>query len=229
MGEFKVVGRAAGSGAFKELDRAAGSGAWKTLEWESAYEDFTTFTEVDVGADRIQKTANHIDHNAFRNEDTYLYKDYGVAHFGDFTHKIKAKMVAGSAAGSLGVVWALANDLDDIYGLFQGGKTSISGELYHDSGNQYVYMREMYDTHQYTDLSVNLGSVNVWKYIKFVKSGTAFNIYIYSNSDYTGLLDTLTRTLHGNWSFKYLYACNTLNTGDNINVDNDIENFDLGE
>ena len=42
MGEFKVLGRASGSGAFKELNRASGSGAWKTLEWESA--------GVDIGA-----------------------------------------------------------------------------------------------------------------------------------------------------------------------------------
>ena len=54
------------------------------------YEDFTTYTVQDVN-NRFIITTNKIDvNNMPRNEDAWVYKDAGVAHFGsDFEHDVK--------------------------------------------------------------------------------------------------------------------------------------------
>ena len=185
-------------------------------------EDFTSFTEVDIAADRIQKTAQHIDHYAKDNETTYLYKDYGAAHFDDFTHYIKIKKVSGDYAS--GIVWMLANDLGDVETLRGAAKTFIVLEL---TGANHLYLREIDDYSTYSDdYTITQGT---WNYVKIVKSGTSLNAYIYSDAGYSTLLDTLTLTLHGDWTFKYLYGCNTQNTGADNYVQTDIENFNLGE
>lgn len=195
---------------------------WPILPILSPYEDFTTFTEVDIPADRIQKTAQHIDHYAKDNETTYLYKDYGAAHFDDFTHYIKIKKVSGDYAS--GIVWMLANDLGDVETLRGAAKTFIVLEL---TGANHLYLREIDDYSTYSDdYTITQGT---WNYVKIVKSGTSLNAYIYSDAGYSTLLDTLTLTLHGDWTFKYLYGCNTQNTGADNYVQTDIENFNLGE
>jgi len=62
-----------------------------------------------------------------------------------------------------------------------------------------------------------------------VKSGTSLTVYIYSDSARTNLLATLSLTLHGDWSFRYIFACSTYNSGGSYYGDCDIENLDLQE
>ena len=215
MSEWKALRKASGTG-WKELERESGTG-WKALEWE--YEDFTTFTEVDVGADRIQKTANHIDHLAYRNESTYLYKDYGVDHFGNFTHKIKVKRETVNLDG-WGCVWGLSNVINDNYNT----ATQIIVNFY---GSSMIYLYER-NSNDWYGQSWSSASGSTWYYIKIVKSGTALSAYIYSDSDYSNLLTTLSLTLHVDHQFRYLYGCNTYNSGDSHYINTDIENFNLG-
>ena len=223
MGTWKSLKTASGTG-WKAIDREAGTG-WKALEFESAYEDFTTFTEVDVAADRIQKTANHIDYHGYRNERTYLYKDYSAVHFGDFTHKIKVKFVASSAYAMV-YLWILANNVgsgDQIHGY-----THIEIYFYETTGEaKSIQLRERYSNTSYTTVMTGI-AYDTWYYIKLVKSGTSFNAYIYSDSDYSTLLDTLSLTLHADHTFRYLYGCNTYYHGGAGDGSVDIENFDLG-
>jgi hypothetical protein len=185
------------------------------------YEDFTAFTEVDVAADRIQKTANHIDHHAYRNETTYLYKDYGAAHFGDFTHKIKVRSNGG--ASNNGALWMLANNIGELKTL----KDSSNNHIFLFGFGTTLYLREVSSGLNYSD-STSF-TANTWYYMKIVKLGTSLNAYVYSDDTYTTLLDTLTLTLHTDHTFRYLYGCNTYNSGDAYNAINDIENFDIGE
>ncbi len=186
-----------------------------------AYEDFTTFTEVDVGADRIQKTENHVDHHAYRNEATYLYKDYGVNHFGDFTHKIKFK-TNGGVSGH-GAVWMESNNIGDINDLRNNSWANI---LLFGFGTT-LYLREYRNGLNYSDSSAI--SADTWYYAKIVKNGTSLTCYIYTDSEYSTLHDTLDLTLHVNYTFRYLYACNSYNDGNTYNAINDIDNYDLGE
>ena len=200
------------------------NGEWRELLWETAYEDFTTFTEVDIAADRIQKTANHVDHIAYRNEDTYLYKDYGVGHFGNFTHKIKWKGNIVSS-GAMGIFWVVANNLDDVKGLDDNNYSHLRLVAYDDS--RYIYLYENHNGTLYFNGPYTFTN-DTWYYIKIVKSGTSLNAYIYSDSSYSNLLHTLSLTLHSDQTNRYLYACNTYNTGNSYGMTQDIENFDLG-
>ena len=225
MGEWKSLKTASGTG-WKEIDREAGTG-WKALDWESAYEDFTTFTEVDIGADRIQKSATHIDHLSYRDETTYLYKDYGTGHFGDFTHKVKAKRVT-SVTDGIAAFWMVSNDLGDIMALRNASKNFIYIIFYHYDGTIKIRVYEAYNGSIYYD-TYNTSSSSSWRYVKIVKSGTSLKVYIYSDENYSTLLDTLTRTLHENGSYIYLYGCNTFNTSTSgKTMDMDVENCDLG-
>jgi hypothetical protein len=192
-----------------------------------SYEDFTTFTEVDVAGDRIQKTANHIDHLAYRNETTYLYKDYGASHFGDFEHRIKVKAATTGTYG-LGIVWMLGNDLGNVKALHDANKTFVYLSFYYLS---YLYIN-LYETNLGTDYyDSNTGGFGLgdWVYAKIVKSGTSLTAYLYSDSSYSTLVDTLVLTLHADHSFRYLYGCDTYNGGSNLYITTDIENFDIGE
>ena len=112
-----------------------------------AKEDYTTYTEVDTENDRIQKTANHIDFVSSRNnEETYLYKDYGVDHFGDFTHKVDACQTAGNWVGH---VWGLSNTEDELLDC----SLRISLYFYYAGGGaaSNIYLGELYDGNAYFD------------------------------------------------------------------------------
>lgn len=224
MGEWKSLKIDSGTG-WKEIYRESGTG-WKALEWESAYEDFTTFTEVDVAGDRIQKTANHVDHDAYRYETTYLYKDYGAAHFGDFEHKIKVKAVTANNGG-YGIIWMLSNDLGSRDQLEDNDKTATSIYLYYTTVLN-IYLRESHSGSTYQDGNIDGFGLTEWIYIKIIKNGTAISAYLYSDSTYTTLVDTLSLTLHADHTSKYLYACDTLNTSTSQYLTSDVENFDLG-
>jgi len=176
-----------------------------------SYEDFTTYTEVDTANNRVQRTATHVDHAATRNEDTYLYKDYGVGHFTDFTHKVDVRSDF-AALSSQGFVWMLANDVDDAYGLHSAGKTFILIRIRRDDAGNHITLFEFYGGDWYYDDYVGVAA-NTWYYLTIEKSGTSLTCKIYSDSARTTLVDTLSLTLHGNWSFRYIYACNTWNDG----------------
>ena len=194
--------------------------------YDSEYEDFTTFTEVDVAGDRIQKTANHIDHRAERDETTYLYKDYGAAHFDDFEHKIKVKAVS-SDNGGFSFVWMLANDLGNYKALNDASKTAIGLSFYYTTSLQ-VKLEETYSSVMYGDPNIAGFDLGDWIYAKLVKSGTSLTCFLYSDSGYSTLVDTLSLSLHADHSFRYLYGCNTYNDSSNYYLNSDIEDFNIG-
>ena len=188
-----------------------------------AYEDFTTYTEVDVN-DRISKTAQHIDFVTYRSNDAndkaFLYSDKGAAHFGDFEHLIDVRVVSGSWAGHF---WALSNDVVQII----DDTLHISGMMY--GLNNFTYLRETYSGSTYTD---HMSFVDdTWYYYTIKKTGTTLTMKVYSDSARTNLLDTLALTLHADHTFRYVYGSSTHWYSDaNILTETlDIDNLDLQE
>jgi hypothetical protein len=192
------------------------------------YEDFTTYTEVDPNS-HITVSANSITHVSYRNEDAYVYKDKGVNHFTDFTHLVDVKTNA-SVTNSDGVVWMITDDINDWYGLYTAHKPFISVMWIIDSSKiPTIWLRQYDGTTIHNDQSVNL-SANTWYYLKIVKSGTSITCYIYSDSARTTLVDTLTVTMNADDSFRYIFACDTSNTGTSgIYQTQNIDNLDLQE
>lgn len=64
-----------------------------SVKGNPTYEDFTDYTEVDPN-EHIEKTANHVDFQCYRNEDAYLYKDKDIDHFNDFEHKVQFRIIS---------------------------------------------------------------------------------------------------------------------------------------
>ena len=197
------------------------------------FEDFNTFTEVDVGANRINvASATHVDHVARRDETTYLYKDYGLAHFTDFVHYVDFNSDF-DISQSIGFVWGLANNLNNYGGLKGNSQTGI-GVFTYDGPN--IRLFETHGGNNYEDISAAL-SAATWYYIRIEKSGTALTCGIWTNSGDRdandvgagSYVDGLSLTLQADHSFKFCYACNTYFTGHIFVVDNDIENLDLNE
>ena len=196
-------------------------------------EDFTGYSEVEPD-DRIQKTASHVDHLAFRNEDSYLYKDKGVDYFKSVVHKVD---VCSDFAqqNAIGVVWMLANDVDDWFGLLGANKTFVSLYVYYRSTSPFrcLLLNEGYGGVQYFDMSVTLTALS-WYFLRIEKSGSSLICDVYSSSELRdagsgndGDVDTLVLTLHGDWSFRYIYACNSFNDGATQFLNTDVENLEL--
>lgn len=190
----------------------------------SPNEDFTTYTEVDPST-HINKTASHIDFYAIRNEDAYLYKDRGVAHFGDFEHKVDAKTVSGGSGDSCAMVWALANLVDDAQGIKLANDNELMLLMYGDI----FYLRSCYLGT--ITLSVAYAfSPNRFYFLTIKRVGTAFTNKIYNETARITLLATQTITLNALMpSFRYIYGCQSLNDAWPAWKDCDIENLNLQE
>lgn len=192
-----------------------------------SYEDFTTYTETDPNS-HIEKTEYHIDFNCYRNEDAYLYKDYGADYFGSsWEHKVDFRITEDMQDNDIYVIWALSNDIDDINGLRAGNKTCLWARAMRVSGVNRISLLEVYNGSGYEDYYTTL-TVNTWYYLTIKKTSTAFECKIYSDWERTNLLDTLTLTLHGDWKFRYVFGANTYNSAGAYNVNGDTEYLIFG-
>lgn len=198
----------------------------KPIYANPTYEDFTSYTEVDPN-NHITKTTNHIDFQAYRNEDAYLYADKGANHFGtSWEHKIDGKIVS-SQNRAAGYIWMLTNDIDDWIGL-STAKATLALVLSRSSAGVYqIYLAETYLGSAYYS-TLWTCSVNTPYYFTLKREGTAFTCKIYSDSARTNLLTTLSITLQaGQPSHRYIFAANTYNDNETYNNDLDIDNLDL--
>lgn len=73
-------------------------------------EDFSLYTEVDIGANRLQFVSDtHIRHMSYRNEETYMYEDYGAKTF--FMYDITFETYVDSEQGyARGMPFMLSNN-----------------------------------------------------------------------------------------------------------------------
>jgi hypothetical protein len=192
-------------------------------------EDFTSYTEVDPNS-HITKTANHIDAKLYRNEDAYVYKDNGVNHFGSsFTHLIGTKPVAHYDNGECGI-WAVAQGIGSIDSADAGNELTVYW-YYHNTYHYVLYIHERYNSVSYETRTgvVDQFVAGTWYYLKIVKSGTSFTLYIYSDSARTNLITSISLTLHADISYQYCYGCLSWNSGNAYWLQAYIDNLDLQE
>jgi len=191
-------------------------------------ENYTTYTEVDVGADRIQKTANHIDFEAVRGEVTYLYDDKDAVHFGDFEHTVDA-LLNPAASLSLGYVWALTNRIGGNNTCRQAEETFIDCGFRSPSAGNYVlrighWTGEAYNTDNYAC------ALDTTYYLTLERTDTTFTCKIYDapERNVPDLLDTLTLEV-SNETYQYVYACQNYDAGTAVTAVIDIDDLDLQE
>jgi len=78
------------------------------------YEDFTTYTEGGAEAGQISQTSSRASWDTLeRQDEAYLFKSYGAAHFGDFEHLLDVNVTENEAGDSdsrtMVVFWCLTN------------------------------------------------------------------------------------------------------------------------
>lgn len=198
-----------------------------------AVEDLTTYTETDPNSRITVTSARSSWASLTKNEDAFVYKDKGVAHFsGDYEHLVTAYLDACDL-NSLVLCWALTNLVDDLRGIDDGGGDEhCVGLRSPSSGNYEVKLYELYSGSLAGDAYVC--SLDTAYYLKIKRDeGTGANgtlyCYIYSDSARTNLLDTLTLALNEKEDFRYIYVTQTYVDGAEDAQTAYSENLDLQE
>lgn len=184
--------------------------------------------------DNVQVTTNHIDAILPRDSDVYVYKDKGAGFFTDFEHFVDV-LCDSAETLSLGYIWALTNELDDIAGLNGASKTSMHVSFYYSIEEGYkLRISETHGGSYYWDDDAYVYSLDTTYYLLISKSGTTFTCKVYSTkADRDGdtgsnLLKTLTMTLQADHSFQYIHGVQTYNSGLDKDLVVDVDNLDLG-
>lgn len=190
------------------------------------YEDFDTYTQVDPNAHITVVGNNHIDFIYYRNETAYIYKDFTVNHFTDFEHLIinKISSIQHSANSQ---PWGMANALNDRKTLQDLGEDFICCEMYY-ANPTYYYKINYFDGVANTVDSTNLITLGTTYYLKVSRAVNVVTVRIYTDSDRTILLDTLSINDGGN-PYQYLYGGLSYNSGHNLNANLDQDNYNLQE
>lgn len=185
------------------------------------YEDFTTYIEQDVNShitvDELTITFENLD----RNEDAWVRKDFGADYFsGDFTHQMTTKATGSIPTSSqpYAVIWGITNIIDDLLGIIAASSDFlILALVYGTSGiAPYLELRECDSGVQY--LSAHDIEEHVEYYLTVHRDesvGTfgTLNCYVYSDSERTDLITTLSLALHtSKKDFRHLFALNSYNS-----------------
>lgn len=173
----------------------------------AAYEDFTTYTEVDEDGD-ITVTATKSDVSTMRRDAlSYVKYDYGASYFGDFEHYVDIHLGANCAQYSSIAIWSLTTTSTN---------NTIQDCLDNDDGfGVYIYHTNVFGTiglyiNDYTnDNSDNYSGlvVNTSYYLIVSRSGTTATCKIYSSSgrDAGDLVDTISITCNST-AQRYLFV-----------------------
>jgi len=188
------------------------------LEVADPIEDFTAYTEVDPAPGYITRTSSTITFTDFDRDITaYVYRDKGAAHFaGDFEHLVDLQVSADEVAALIGC-WSLQNDIADMRAVVDASGDELFVCWYQAAGVHYIYMEEIDGGTAYTD-NYPTAALSTPYYLKVKRveaDGTYGTLYcyIYSNSDRTTLVDTLSIALHtSKKDYRYVYALNSYNT-----------------
>ncbi len=200
-----------------------------------AFEDFTTYTEVDPGDIRIEVTNRRVTWTILRrNVEGYVYKDKGVANYdGNFVFLLTFRVTGGNAGG-LARFWALANLVDDATGIRTANGDAIYAPIKrHDQTDQpRISIEEIDGGTVYTsgggfDISDDTDYYIAIERDESVGSFGTFSMFTFSDSDRTTLINSQSITLHtSKKDYRYLYACQSHNSGGNQSMSAHTENLE---
>lgn len=181
-------------------------------------EDFSTYTEVDPNSHITVVSAQVAVDDLGRDEDAYIYKDFGIGYFDGFRidYAIRVRSVWALAHYVICFI-GLANDVDD-FANFDGIYTAV--------WNADASGPKTYDYLGDSPLTI---SDSTWYYCTAIReplSNTVY-IYIYSDSGRTNLISTQIRTGLGNVAYRYFYPIGAANTGAIGAADGDILNVTI--
>jgi len=204
-----------------------------------AIEDFTTYTETDIPADRVLVAASRVTITALeRDEEVHVYKDKGVDHFdGDFEHLATIYLTSSDDIGQT-AFWAMTNAADSTGDIVNAGGSYFGVTLYRSGVAYYIYMYEA-DSGAGYSTSWNGAATATAYYLRIKRDesvGTYGTLYcdVYtSEADRTNeenAVANLSLTLHtSKKDFRYISPCVGLYVGGDYAQSGYTENLDLQE
>jgi len=194
-------------------------------------DSFLTFTESDA-LNRLSQTAARSTFAAVDRTDDgiYLYKDYGVLEFDDFTHEFdfRITVIAVSVATQeRTAVITYCKDLDDWNGNLAALKDQLSFIIKSNNvGNQFTLIwSETEGGNEHKNEPAQVYNVGTTYYAKIRKSGVNATIYIYSDAARTALVDSSTLVLQSDYAFRYLLIPQSLDAETSFTCSGYVENL----
>lgn len=169
--------------------------------------DFTTWTEVDGGND-LTVTTNEITINTMiRDVENYVYYDYGIDYWGDFTNiKLQVEYDMSDLIQNCHCcVLGMTNDLNCIT-LYEKGIANKFWDLNFkyttaNPNNIQIILTDNFDD---SNDIYNAPKSDTIIWLIFSRSGNVISIEVYTD-EYITLVDTLTTTLNGDSAVNYRY------------------------
>ena len=154
-------------------------------------QDLTTFTATDPNSKWTLTTTRCTATNLPRNNDSYVWKDFGVGYFGDLRHLLDTQLT--NVTGSIS-----ADNL--IMGIWSinAGKGSYQDQ---DLNSHQLYWAPLAVTTTYTLIIAKGGTVidrsvaltlNTTYYLTITRSAAVFSVIICSDDNRTVIVDTIT-------------------------------------
>jgi len=199
-----------------------------------AYEDLTTFTEVDPNSHIAVTSARATFAALTRDEDAYVYKDWCEDYFNDnFEHLLEA-YASGKITYGLAVIWGLANTIDDLAGIIAASGDELCIVLFYDYNNTrwLLRLREVDSGTEYQeDIEISEGT-QYWLKVKRDESvgtyGTLY-LYVYTDSGRTNQVggSPVSIALHSSKKdFRYSYAIQSYDSDNpTINISGWAQNY----
>ena len=190
----------------------------------AAYEDYTTYTEVDI-LDRITVEANRITYGVVNTRDaSMVYKSFGEDYFdANFTMNFTVNFAA-IQSDALPTLWMLANIVESTR--YMKLNENFLAVWYYDDD---IVLVEYAERTEYTDKYAMTPPCTL--YLTIVRDETTdFGLLyccIYSDFARTTLLDSLSITLHEKQDFQYLYAYNGYDYGSAFQWSGYTENLEI--
>lgn len=196
-----------------------------------AIENLLTYTEVDPNAKLTVISSRVTLASLLRNEDAYVYKDFGADYFnGDFQIDFDIPALPTGTSGGDFLVASMANGIDDWIGLIGTSIDGLAAEIYRTAGGQiYFNIAEIKDGIEYTS-SQEAGLPGYFRFKRDESVGTYGTAYLYSYTDAarTQQQALVTLPLHKKMDLRYLYAVQSRNSGSTASISGYMENLNLG-
>ena len=172
------------------------------------YEDFTTYTEKNGD---IAKTATTCTVTSMRRDaDAYLYKNFGVGHFGDFEHLFGFALTDAEAGDvsdrNYADIHVLSNGIGSVNDYDEdwiGVKLVQDQDL--DDTTIFRLMQKENGVIVDSDISSTIVGVGFFSYMTIERSGTTCTLKIYMDNEREELIETLTITCTTT-AYRYLHV-----------------------
>ena len=171
-------------------------------------ENFSTYKETDTN-NRYAVTPTVITVTAVtRDEDAYIYKDFGANYFTDFTHTMGPCQFGTDVAAGVVLFWAVSQGVQDANDWKTNNQKAV-GLFFTSTTTVQLYDYEAGAADSCAALSVD---TDYW--FRIVKAAKVVTVDIYSTAALlaagaAGDVDTLTKTLGTDRAYRYVFAANS--------------------